>query len=106
VATDKQRKGAVLIVDDEAIMREILETLLTREGYEVRLVESGEEGLELARTFPFDAAIVDVMMPGMGGIALLDELKKLDDDLPVLMITAFASVENAIGALECAPAGL
>jgi DNA-binding NtrC family response regulator len=100
VATDKQRKGAVLIVDDEAIMREILETLLTREGYEVRLVESGEEGLELARTFPFDAAIVDVMMPGMGGIALLDELKKLDDDLPVLMITAFASVENAIGAMK------
>ena len=49
---------------------------------------------------PFDAAIVDVMMPGMDGIAALDELKKLDDDLPVLMITAFASVENAIAAMK------
>ena len=49
---------------------------------------------------PFDAAIVDVMMPGMDGIAALDELKKIDDDLPVLMITAFASVENAIAAMK------
>ena len=49
---------------------------------------------------PFDAAIVDMMMPGMDGIAALDELKKIDDDLPVLMITAFASVENAIAAMK------
>ncbi len=81
-------------------MREILDALLAREGYEVRLAASGEEGLELARSLPFDVVIVDVMMPGMDGIAVLDELKKLDDDLPVLMITAFASVENAIGAMK------
>ena len=81
-------------------MREILETLLTREGYRVRLASGGAEGVELARSIPFDAAIVDVMMPGMDGIAVLDELKKLDDDLPVLMITAFASVENAIAAMK------
>ena len=49
---------------------------------------------------PFDAAIVDMMMPGMDGISALDELKKIDDDLPVLMITAFASVENAIAAMK------
>ena len=54
----------------------------------------GAEGIELAKSVPFDAAIVDVMMPGMDGIATLDELKKLDDELPVLMITAFASVET------------
>jgi two-component system response regulator PilR (NtrC family) len=90
----------VLVVDDEDIMREILDALLTREGYQVRLAASGAEGLELARTVPFDAAIVDVMMPGMDGIALLDELKKIDDDLPVLMITAFASVETAISAMK------
>src|SRR4029450_13687786 len=47
-----------------------------------------------------DAAIVDVMMPGMDGLAMLEELKKIDDDLPVLMITAFASVENAISAMK------
>ena len=49
---------------------------------------------------PFDAAIVDVMMPGMDGIAALDELKKINDELPVLMITAFASVETAIAAMK------
>jgi two-component system response regulator PilR (NtrC family) len=95
-----RRSASVLVIDDEEIMREILETLLTREGYQVRLVSSGEEGLELARSQTFDAAIVDVMMPGLDGIATLQELRKLDDDLPVLMITAFASVETAIAAMK------
>jgi len=94
------RPGSILVIDDEEIMREILETLLTREGYEVRLAASAAEGLEHARSVPFDAAIVDMMMPGMDGISALDELKKIDDDLPVLMITAFASVENAIAAMK------
>ncbi len=94
------RKGSVLVIDDEEIMREILDTLLTREGYDVRLAVDGAEGIELARSVPFDAAIVDVMMPGMDGIATLDGLKKNDDDLPVLMITAFASVETAIAAMK------
>jgi DNA-binding NtrC family response regulator len=95
-----RRNGSILVIDDEEIMREILETLLTREGYDVRLAANGAEGLELAKSLPFDAAIVDVMMPGMDGVQTLDELKKLDDDLPVLMITAFASVENAINAMK------
>src|SRR6266540_243420 len=95
-----RRTGSVLVIDDEDIMREILEALLTREGYDVRLAASGAEGLELAKSLPFDAAIVDVMMPGIDGITTLDELKKIDDDLPVLMITAFASVETAISAMK------
>jgi two-component system, NtrC family, response regulator PilR len=94
------RKGTILVIDDEEIMREILEALLTREGYEVRLAANAAEGLELARSLPFDAAVVDMMMPGMDGISTLEELKKTDDDLPVLMITAFASVENAIKAMK------
>ena len=95
-----RRTGSVLVIDDEEIMREILETLLTREGYEVRLAASGAEGLELAKSRTFDAAIVDVMMPGIDGITTLEDLKKIDDDLPVLMITAFASVETAISAMK------
>jgi len=81
-------------------MREILEALLTREGYAVRLAGTAAEGLDLARAMPFDAAIVDVMLPGMDGVQALDELKKIDDDLPVLMITAYASVESAIAAMK------
>ena len=95
-----RRTGSILVIDDEEIMREILETLLTREGYEVRLAPTGPEGLALARMRTFDAAVVDMMMPGMDGIAVLDELKKIDEEMPVLMITAFASVESAIAAMK------
>jgi DNA-binding NtrC family response regulator len=94
------RNGTILVVDDEEIMREILETLLTRAGYDVLLAASGEEGLELARALPFDAAIVDIMMPGLDGIATLDEMKRIDEDLAVVMITAYASVESAISAMK------
>jgi two-component system response regulator PilR (NtrC family) len=94
------RKGPILVIDDEEIMREILETLLTREGYDVRLAASGEEGLELARALPFDAAVIDIMMPGIDGIATLDELKRIDEDLAVIMITAYGSIENAIAAMK------
>jgi DNA-binding NtrC family response regulator len=94
------RNGSILVVDDEDIMREILEALLTREGYQVRMASSGEEGLELARSTTFDAAIVDVMMPVMDGLSTLEELKKIDDELPVVMVTAFASVETAIAAMK------
>jgi two-component system response regulator PilR (NtrC family) len=94
------RNGTVLVVDDEEIMREILDALLAREGYEVRLASSGQEGLEIARAMPIDAAVVDVMMPGMDGLAVLDEIKKVDEDIAVIMITAFASVETAIAAMK------
>ena len=94
------RRGTILVIDDEEIMREILETLLTREGYDVRLASSGEEGLGLARSMPFDAALVDIMMPGLDGIATLDELKRIDEELAVLIITAYASVESAISAMK------
>jgi DNA-binding NtrC family response regulator len=92
--------ASILVIDDEEIMREILETLLTREGYTVRLASAGAEGLELARSLPFDAVIVDMMMPGMDGLSVLEELRKHDEELPVIMITAFASMENAIAAMK------
>ena len=94
------RHASILVVDDEEIMREILEALLTREGYKVRLAATGAEGIELAKSVPFDTAIVDLMMPGIDGMATLQELKKADDELPILMITAFASVESAISAMK------
>jgi two-component system response regulator PilR (NtrC family) len=95
-----RRNGSVLVIDDEEIMREILQTLLEREGYTVRLAANGQEGLDLARALPFDAVIVDVMMPGIDGLQVLQELKKQDENLPVLMITAFASMDTAIRAMK------
>ena len=95
-----RRHSSVLVVDDEEVMREILESLLTADGHRVTTAESGEEGLALARSSSFDAAVVDVMLPGMDGIETMQELKKLDDELPVVLVTAFASVETAIAAMK------
>ena len=81
-------------------MREVLQTLLVREGCRVSTAVTGNEGLELARRGRFDVAIVDVMMPGIGGIETLDRLRRLDKDLPVILITAYASLENAIAAMK------
>ena len=92
--------GAILVVDDEEVMRDVLSTLLTKEGYDVTLAQDGPEGLALARKKPFDAVILDVMLPEMTGLEVLDELKKSDPDLVVLMITAFASLETAITAMK------
>ena len=77
--------ASILVIDDEEIMREILETLLAREGYTVRLASNGAEGLDLAKSLPFDAVVVDMMMPGIDGLHVLDELRKHDEELPVIM---------------------
>ena len=95
-----RRHSSVLVIDDEEVMREILESLLTADGHRVTTAGSGEEGLALARSSSFDAAVVDVMLPGMDGIETMQELKKLDDELPVVLVTAFASVETAIAAMK------
>ncbi|MEE9263031.1 MAG: sigma-54 dependent transcriptional regulator [Vicinamibacteria bacterium] len=93
-------KGTVLVVDDEEVMCEILDSLLTKEGYRVKLAATGEDGLELARREPVDVAIVDIMLPDMSGIEVLEALKKTDPEMVVMMITAFASVETAITAMK------
>src|SRR3989442_956708 len=94
------RQESILVVDDEEVMRDVLGSLLTQAGFQVSLAESGPQGLALARKGDVDAAIVDVMLPDMGGLEVLEELKKTDPDLVVLMITAFASVETAITAMK------
>jgi len=94
------RAESILVIDDEEVMRDVLGTVLTQAGYAVTLAEDGAKGLALARKQAFDAAIVDIMLPEMDGLAVLDELKKLDADAVVLMITAFASVETALTAMK------
>ena len=86
--------ASLLIVDDEAIMREILQSLLERQGCRVRLAATGREGIEIAKADSFDAVLLDVMMPGMDGLATLDELRQLDESPPVIMITAFGTSRN------------
>jgi two-component system response regulator PilR (NtrC family) len=94
------RPETILVVDDEEVMRDVLGTLLTQAGYSVTLAEDGAKGVSLARKQSFDAAIVDMMLPEMDGLQVLDEIKKLDPEQVVLMITAFASVETALTAMK------
>jgi len=94
------KKGSVLVVDDEEIMRDVLETLLSAEGYRVDLAKTGEEGLEAYGRRAYDAVLLDVSMPGMGGLRALEEILKVDADAVVIMITAYATFDTAIGAWE------
>jgi DNA-binding NtrC family response regulator len=94
------KKGSVLVVDDEEIMRDVLETLLSSEGYRVDLAKTGEEGLEAYGRRPYDVVLLDVSMPGMGGLSALEEFLKLDAEAAVAMITAYATFDTAISAWE------
>ena len=94
------KPSSILVVDDEEVMRDVLGRLLGQAGYAVTLAEDGARGLALARKQTFDAAIVDIMLPELGGLELLDELRKHDPELVVVMITAFASVETALTAMK------
>ena len=94
------RKGSVLVVDDEEIMREVLETLLSQEGYRVELAKTGEEGLEAYGRRAFDVVLLDVSMPGIGGLRALEEFLKMDPDAAIVMITAYATFDTAIAAWE------
>ncbi len=81
-------------------MRDVLETLLSAEGYRVDLAKTGEEGLETYGRRAYDVVLLDVSMPGMGGLRALEEILKADADAVVVMITAYATFDTAIGAWE------
>ena len=100
------RKGSVLVVDDEEIMRDVLETLLSTDGYRVDLAKTGEEGLEAYGRRAFDVVLLDVSMPGMGGLSALEEFLKLDADAAVIMITAYGDLETRRKASEGGASGL
>jgi len=94
------KKGSILICDDEEIMRDVLSTILLGAGYKVELAKTGEEAVEAYTIKPFDVVLMDVSMPGMGGLTALEELIKLDAEAVVLMVTAYATFDTAISAWE------
>src|SRR6202158_299125 len=93
-------QGSVLIVDDEAEIRESLQTLLELEGYEVETAANGEDGLSKLGERPFDLVLLDLALPGRNGIDLLPEIRTLDAQLPVIIITAYGTVEDAVRAMQ------
>ena len=91
---------SILVVDDERSMRDFLKILLQKEGHAVVTAQNGENALECLQNQEFDLVISDIRMPGMGGLELLGAVKEGDPDLPVIMITAFASPDDAVQAMK------
>jgi DNA-binding NtrC family response regulator len=92
--------GAVLIIDDEAEIRESLQTLLELEGFAVETAATGEAGLQRTGEHPFDLILLDLTLPGRNGMEILAEIRAHETGLPVIMITAFGTVENAVRAMQ------
>lgn len=96
----KLEKPVVLIVDDEMIMRDSLSAWLEDEGFETITTEWALDALKIIKNRPIDVAIVDIKMPVMDGIMLLKKIKEINSELPIIMITAHATVESAIEAMK------
>ncbi|MHC4407675.1 MAG: sigma-54-dependent transcriptional regulator [Planctomycetota bacterium] len=93
-------KPSILVVDDEAIVRLSLRDWFTDEGCDVDVAENAAEALRAAAGRPHDIALIDIKMPGMDGLELQARLAEKTPDLTVIMMTAYASVETAVGALK------
>ena len=92
--------ASILVIDDEAAIRESLEVLLTLEGYTVRMAVDGEEGLRVLDLENFDLVLLDLALPGQSGLELLPLIKERQPELPVIMITAYGTVDNVVDAIR------
>jgi DNA-binding NtrC family response regulator len=95
-----QAQGCILIIDDEAEIRESLQTLLEFEGYEVETAANGSQGLSKLGDRPFDLVLLDLALPDRNGLELLPEIRAIDPQISVIMITAYGTVEDAVRAMQ------
>src|SRR5271154_2743482 len=93
-------RGSILVIDDEAEIREGLEALLTSEDFEVTLAETGEVGLRKLAENPFDLILLDVSLPGSNGLELLRDIRSRDPHLSIILITAYGSIDMARAAFK------
>lgn len=99
-AAQRDRRGRVLIVDDENVIAVTLQEFLQQEDFEVAIATDGPSALTAAERFEPDLAICDIQLPGMDGLDLLDRLLQVQPDTLVMMITAYATVETAVAAFQ------
>ncbi|HYI08975.1 MAG TPA: sigma-54 dependent transcriptional regulator [Thermoanaerobaculia bacterium] len=90
----------ILIVDDEEVLRDVLDAVLRREGFDILSAASGEEALSLLDNEEVDLIVLDVMLPGISGIDTLRAIRISNPELPVIVITAFSSIDGAIEAMK------
>jgi DNA-binding NtrC family response regulator len=90
----------ILIIDDEEVLRDVLDTVLRREEFEVALAASGEEGLTILDSEEIDLVLLDVMLPGISGLETLRLIRDSHSSTPVIIITAYSSIDGAIQAMK------
>jgi len=91
---------SILVIDDKESMRTMLTNVLGDEGYQVDAASGGKEGLDLARVKGYDLAITDMKMPDVDGLEVLSGLKNMDNDMSVIIMTAYGTVETAVAAMK------
>jgi DNA-binding NtrC family response regulator len=97
-------QGCVLIIDDEVEIRESLQTLLEFEGYEVESAANAAQGISKLGDRPFDLVLLDLALPDRNGLELLPEIRAIDPQISVIMITAYGTVEDAVRAMQAGAA--
>jgi excisionase family DNA binding protein len=95
----------VLVVDDEASIRDLLAKTLALAEYDVDVAPDGRSALDRMRMYPYDLLIADLKMPGMDGLTVIREAKRYKSDLPVIIITGFSTESSAIEAVNLGVAG-
>lgn len=93
-------KPSILIVEDEAKLRRLLELQFAEEGFQARSAPDAEEGLRLLNNEPFDLIVTDFQLPGMNGLEFLQAAKRVNANLPVVIMTAYGTVESAVDAMK------
>jgi DNA-binding NtrC family response regulator len=95
-----RKKPSILLIDDDDSLRRVMEFSLIEAGYQVETAKNGEEGLLLFEKHTFDAVITDITMPGISGLGVLSKIRSHDAALPVIVITAYGTIESAVEAMK------
>jgi len=95
-----KKKSAILVVDDDFAHRTMLKTLISGWGYDVSEADDGATAINAVQSGPFDLVLMDIRMVGVSGIEALEEMRRLNPALPIILMTAYASVETAVEALK------
>lgn len=94
--------GKILIIDDTKNIKLMISKALQAEGYEVDCAENGLEGIEFFKEKQYDLVLLDIRMPNLSGTEVLRQLKEINNDVPIIIITAYPTVRNAV---ECIKTG-
>ncbi|MCB0698335.1 MAG: sigma-54-dependent Fis family transcriptional regulator [Chitinophagales bacterium] len=100
MATKKDTAQTILVIDDERAIRNALKDILSLEGFTIEEAEDGAAGLEMVKNNDYDCILCDIKMPKMDGLEVLDKVKEMKPDIPVVMISGHGNIETAVDAVK------